>query len=817
MRALTTQRRCALVACVAVTVAAPACRRTEPSNAIRLVAAFKPENVTGAAKPTEAPAPLVQWRFDASPGDVPEKLVATHGWEATSGVEGLTVRDGRLVGHTTTASPLLHVTRASGLDPDLLHSIEVRMRASAGTRLAIRFSGDEKPDVKDIQQALQDSPEESSTPIVAGTETRTYSFRRPDSVTSAEMRHVFLRPTDVAGASFEIESVRLVMRREHVASIPSGVSWQGLSGVFQETLVARSPEILRFDVALPARPWLDLAVGTIEDAAVTFRAAVSRRGGSPQVMLERTITTPHRWEEVPVDLSSFAGESVSVSLEVVGQSPGTLGFWGAPVIRSHGAPPAPRTTTERLGELPQGVILVWADTLRRDHLDVYGYARETAPVLRRMAAEGARFENCLTQATWTKVSTPSMMTSLYPTSHTITTWDDRLPSTAVTLAEVYRDAGYATFSYASNSFTGQLTNLHKGFEQVHEELSLPDRKTSKTARVGMDRLFAWLDTRKDAPFFAFLSVLDPHDPYKPRPPYDTLFADGRRAKEHERLTEAVRKRITFPFPRRLGMPSRAELVPAGVDPEAWVSYTRDLYDGSIRGLDAEMGRLFERLRALGLESKTLVVFTGDHGEEFLEHGRTFHGQSTYGELNSVPLLIWRPGSIPAGLVVPDIVESIDLMPTLLALGGLPGPAAMQGQSLVALLAGPGGRGASGTVRAASNAWQPRPAITEQIQARDDPPPLDTNSVAIVADGWKLIHNTKRHPPRPEFELFEFHKDRLDSRDVAQDHPELVERLGRELAAWQKKAEAERLKPDVESTKAMSGEELERRRALGYVQ
>jgi arylsulfatase A-like enzyme len=432
-----------------------------------------------------------------------------------------------------------------------------------------------------------------------------------------------------------------------------------------------------------------------------------------------------------------------------------------------------------------------------------------------MAAAGTLFENCLVQATWTKVSTPSLMTSLYPTSHGVTTWDDLLASSPVRLAEVYRDAGYATFSFASNDFTGQMTNLHKGFEQVHDYSSLPDRKSSKTARVGMDRLFAWLAGHRDVPFFAFLSVLDPHDPYKPYPPYDSLFADPAREKEHERQTDAARKRIAVPILQRFGMPSRDELLAAGVEPEAFVKHNRDLYDGSIRGLDAEVGRLLERLRAWGLDGRTLVVFTGDHGEEFLEHGRSFHGQSTYGELNRVPLVFWWPGAIPAGAVQDEVVETIDLMPTLLEMSGLRGPAAMQGQSMVSLLAPlAGGRS---TVQPAGGGWQPRPAITEQIMARDDVPPLDLESVAIVAYGWKLVHNTRRHPPRPEFELFDFNKDRLDTTNVAAQHPAVVQRLTRELEAWKKKAMGARVRPDAETAKTMSAEELERLRALGYVQ
>ena len=371
---------------------------------------------------------------------------------------------------------------------------------------------------------------------------------------------------------------------------------------------------------------------------------------------------------------------------------------------------------------------------------------------------------------------------------------------------MYRDAGYATWSFASNSFTGEMTNLHQGFEEVHEAGSLPDRRSSKTARIGMDRLFPWLEAHRDGPFFAFLSVLDPHDPFKPNPPYDTLWADPAREKEHERQTEAARKHIAHPILRLFGMPGRDELLKGGVDPEAYVAHNVDWYDGSIRGMDAEMGRLRERLRALDLERDTLVVFVSDHGEEFLEHGWTFHGQSTYGELSLVPLILWGPGHLPKGRVVEETVSTIDIMPTLLAFAGLD-QAGMQGQSLVPLV-GP---------EAPARSWSPRPALTERLAARDDVPPLDGEAFAIVVDDWKLIHNTKRRPPRPEFELFRFREDPLDQKNVAGERPEVVARLARELDAWRKTAAAGRLKPDAETARALGAEELERLRALGYVQ
>src|SRR4029453_2261175 len=130
----------------------------------------------------------------------------------------------------------------------------------------------------------------------------------------------------------------------------------------------------------------------------------------------------------------------------------------------------------------------------------------------------------------------------------------------------------------------------------------------------------------------------------------------------------------------------------GYDPDAYVGFDRDWYDGSIRAMDAEIGRLLEKIRSSDLSGRTLVVFTGDHGEEFLEHGRTFHGQSVYGELANVPLVFWAPGLLPEGKDAGATVERGDVMPTLLDLCGLPVPKEAQGRSLRPLLAREAGGG-----------------------------------------------------------------------------------------------------------------------------
>ncbi len=141
------------------------------------------------------------------------------------------------------------------------------------------------------------------------------------------------------------------------------------------------------------------------------------------------------------------------------------------------------------------------------------------------------------------------------------------------------------------------------------------------------------------------------------------------------------KLIEDPFMRVRGLPTRDEVIKAGFDPERYVEQETDWYDGSIRGMDVEMGRLFEQLRRMGLDEKTLVVLTSDHGTEFHEHGRFWHGQSVYGELTNVPLIIRWPTRLPAARVIDDLVQSIDIMPTMLDLSGLAHPAGLQGQSL----------------------------------------------------------------------------------------------------------------------------------------
>ncbi|MAW63997.1 MAG: hypothetical protein CL473_08470 [Acidobacteria bacterium] len=735
--------------------------------------------------PDVSAVPRALWRFDG-----PVAPQTGLDWRDGGGIAGFGIRDGRLTGTTTSESAVIYVEWPDqSRQRDRLFSVDLALRVSAGSRLEIEFRGDDVVDLKAVQA---DEAWALSTPLEPGEELRHYRLLTTDNRPSSAIRHIFVRPSDVVDATFELASVRLVFDQEHLVETPSGVSWRGLSDVFHESIITKVPEAMRFPVTVPTEGWLDLSVGTMEATPTTFRVeAVLNGTDDVQVLMEHTVTTPDRWERTPVDLTALAGQDVMLSLALNAERSGAIGLWGSPVIRSR-QPAAP------------GVILVVADTIRPDHLGAYGYSRNTTPTLSRLAADGARFDDVVAQATWTKVSTPSILTSLYPRSHGVTDVPDRLPSAALTLAEAYRAAGYATLSFSSVSFTGAATNLHQGFEEVHEAGSRTGTNRSKSAREFVDRLLPWIELHRHVPFFVFLHVFDPHSPFEPRPPYNTVWADPTGRETHEERVAAVRSQIDSPFLRGQVMPTQAELDASGVDVEAFMSYRRDWYDGSILGMDAEIGRLVQQLDQLALRDRVVVAFIGDHGEEFLEHGSSWHGETVYAEVTRVPLIIRAPGKILPGRRVDETVRTIDLMPTLLELTDLSAPETLQGQSLLPLIYG------------GDTPWVSPPAVSEEHTRAGNGTADRHASYALVLDGWRLIHNVVRKDNEPEFELYRDQEDPLNQTDVANDHPEIVRRLAAALERWRARSDAARLPRDAELLRTLSTQERERLRSLNYV-
>ena len=829
---------------VVFALALVSCGQPPPPVALPLIDLFQTATVDGTVQ--VEPIERTEWRFDGEGtvglpeetegsgeddnGNADDTLLATYGWEAYNDIDDLMVREGHLVG-TTGALPLLHTTRPAALDEnDLLHSVEIAMRVSEGSRLGVTFNGAAELNQATLLRGIRRATEPPLfVELEPGDEIHTYTLQNvARSFPIANLRHILIQPSDVEGAEFEIESVRLVPLKEHLRSIESGPGWHGLAEVYRETIVSRSPERIALNLDLHPQSWLELAVGTIEDAPVTFNVAVATSSGETSVW-QRTVTLPRRWETTRIDLEAFAGQQVTLSLSLAGDEDGLIGYWGTPVIRNSGVQPEPaeeaqtpaRTALADGGaRTPRGVVVFLGDTLRKSHLDAYGYGRETAPFLSQLAAEGVRFGDTISQATWTKVSVPTLLTSVYPTSHGIVGPPDRLPSGVTTLAEAFRGAGYATFQTSSVPFTGRLSNLHQGVEVLHERASIDidglGHSRAKTARTYVDRFLTWLDDHHDVPFYAFIHVFDPHSPFEPYPPHDLMWASPAGKDEHTARLDRVRETFGDDLRQSDGrrgaqnFPNLSELEEAEVDPEVYTSHLLDWYDGSIRGMDTEVARLLEGLRERGVGDDTLFAFVSDHGEEFLDHGWGWHGRTVYGESVNVPMMLWWPGVVPQGRVVDETVESINLMPTLLELSGVGVPEGAHGQSLLPLLVD--------TDDPSSLGWVERPAFSERkrIPSRDARAPDDVDQYSVVSDGWKLVRNVDPPEHLAEYELYNHADDPINLHDVATDHPEVVERLTEQLADRLRYMEARKLATDEDSVEGLSPAELQRLRSLGYV-
>ncbi|MCI0537901.1 MAG: sulfatase-like hydrolase/transferase [Verrucomicrobiales bacterium] len=480
------------------------------------------------------------------------------------------------------------------------------MRVSAGTNLSARLLGGQPLDFKAILDELEGFPWVTKTKLTPTNEIQTYILTPQIFETTSRIKHILLNPTDAKDATFEIESVRLIFRQEYLAEIPSASGWHGLHEIYHEALVTRTPERIELPLNLPAEPRLDLSIGTIQEGAVRFQIGIRPDGASADQnrwLLQRTVTEPHEWEPVQIDLSRYAGQVVRLTLALEGSSTGLLGFWGSPLIWNLAKT---RQDKQQRPNRPQGVIVIWSDTTRPDHLNFYGYNRETTPTLTKLAKEGALFQHCVSQATWTKVATPSLFTSLHPTSHAVHDVPDRLPASADTIAEVFRRNGYATVSFSSLPFTGEGSNMHQGFQEVHEGSSLLDTsQEGKNSREFVGRALLWVERNRELPFFMFLHLFDAHDPFEPRPPYNTLWAKPSDSETYDRMFKRIKPLIENAGRRVFGkgMPNLAEVKKSGEDPDDYIRIEKDWYDGSIRGMDAEIERLRERLQELGLSER----------------------------------------------------------------------------------------------------------------------------------------------------------------------------------------------------------------------
>ncbi|MDG2049121.1 MAG: sulfatase [Myxococcota bacterium] len=454
----------------------------------------------------------------------------------------------------------------------------------------------------------------------------------------------------------------------------------------------------------------------------------------------------------------LAGALISFSLLV-----GLLLFAWAPGGVSSTRPIGSLEDVESLAEREDlNVLFILLDTLRADRLTPYGYERDTSPHLAALAEEGVRFDRHLAQSSWTKASMASMWTGLYPMRAGITRFDQVIPEDAKLPAERLSEAGFDTVGLYRNGWVSPNFGFGQGFDIYVKPGGRPmapsvrrDNPTIKGSFSDEDVLYSameYLRVNGQGHWFLYLHLMDIHE-YT----YDE------------------------------------ESALFGGD------YS-DVYDNSIRRVDALLGALFDFLDAQGLSDRTLVVVASDHGEAFRERGFEGHARAVFRESTEVPLLIRFPFRLEPGIVVSSRSRNIDIWPTLLDLLGLEGPSLTDGQSLVDVILAEG-RGQS------DEQMDSGISHLDTTWGRPDMP--SRHAVAVVDGPYRYVRHTAG--PSVQESLFDAEEDPLELQDLAEEQPEkLIELRARGVEyletspAW---GEA--------STREIGEMELNQLRALGY--
>jgi arylsulfatase A-like enzyme len=417
-----------------------------------------------------------------------------------------------------------------------------------------------------------------------------------------------------------------------------------------------------------------------------------------------------------------------------------------------GAAAPPRAAAQDLD-----VVLVLVDTLRADHLPFYGYARETAPFMASLAAKGVVFENAFSVSSWTAPAAASLFTGLYPPQHGVVTGliatrrlqkkdptvqINRLPEGLATLGEVMKQAGYRTFGVSNNANIRGELGFAQGFDRFRYFHSAEAGAPDVNGVVEQ-----WKPELQKGKYFLYLHYMDVHAPYDDRPPW---VPPARTRKE-----------------RRIAA-----------------------YDSEIRYVDEHLAKLSQ---LLGWDQDTLVVLLADHGEEFREHGRDWHGNTLYGEVLRIPLVLFCPSRLrPAR--VPDNVSIVDVLPTLRELVGLPADAASAGTSLLGVAAG--------------RALPARPLYAHLYRQAGLWGQADELRVRVLIDGnWKLVASAAGD------ELYDMRADKDEAQNRLADARPTAERLRRRLEELESRMAASQ----AESVSLpLDAETQEKLRALGYV-
>ena len=328
---------------------------------------------------------------------------------------------------------------------------------------------------------------------------------------------------------------------------------------------------------------------------------------------------------------------------------------------------------QRVEEKPD-IIVILVDALRADYLGCYGFQGEISPAIDRLALESVVYDNAIAPSPWTKPSVASLFTSLDPITHRVVThgkhfWKevptsqktDVLPTGARTLAEALAELGYETAAWVTNPWINESQwGFDQGFDYFYDY-------HWKNAQGIIPEIQEWLEERAEAreadrPLFLYLHFMDVHGPYESTPKLIKNLSQSPSLGEDRLLTEHEHTAIDY-----LGDHTPWRDLEQGKQLRSW----RAAYASGVRLFDDQLGLFLNWLRHSEQLKKSVLVFTSDHGEDLLEHGRWNHGYapSLFQHSIKIPLMIRLPGAKGAGRRDDRMTSLFDVMPTLLRLAG----------------------------------------------------------------------------------------------------------------------------------------------------
>jgi len=368
------------------------------------------------------------------------------------------------------------------------------------------------------------------------------------------------------------------------------------------------------------------------------------------------------WEDREVAIPYSPGEPFTLELETGPGATGNASFdqagWSHPHLICEEPEPPVRETSS--GD-PLSVLLISIDTLRQDHLNLYGYTRPTSPALGRLGQESVVFDNAFAPAPYTLPSHSTLLTGQPPVHHRAG-FDFPLAPLSPdvrTLAERFQEAGYRTVALTAGGQVSRQSGLARGFEEWRE------LQRANLASV-LPGVFDLLYEESGRPLFFFLHTYDVHGPYQ-QPEGFRFFSGDAEGEAPSGMWPRLLATRYHDY-QELQRFDRTEDVVAA-------------YDSGIRFVDAQLDRLFGYLRELGVYERRLIVVTSDHGESLFEAGRYFgHSHTLQDRELRVPLLVRAPGHEAERR--DELVELEDVAPTLLDLAGIADARDLPGNALL---------------------------------------------------------------------------------------------------------------------------------------